>query len=83
MYTVRGYVSCMTATTVPVEAVPTLVADHAALSACVTATQRLAARRRATIKRLHSEGVTNAAIARTLGVTEGAVRHIVNKGGDR
>lgn len=73
----------MTATIVPPAAVPALVADHAALSACVSATRRLAERRRATICRLHGEGVTNAAIARTLGVTEGAVRHIVSKGGDQ
>lgn len=73
----------MTATKVPADAMPTLVSDHAALSACVSATQRLAARRRETIQRLHDSGVTNAAIARTLGVTEGAVRHIVSKGGDQ
>lgn len=72
----------MTATIVPADAVPTLVADHAALSACVSATRRLAERRRETICRLHGEGVTNAAIARTLGVSEGAVRHIVTRGGE-
>lgn len=72
----------MTATIVPAHAVPELVGDHAALTACVSATHRLAARRRTTIQRLHGEGITNAAIARTLGVTEGAVRHIVNKDGE-
>lgn len=73
----------MTATIVPPAAVPDLVADHAALTACVSATQRLAERRRATICRLHGEGVTNSAIARLLGVTEAAVRHIINKNGGR